>query len=265
MANTTWNPADVTGVVLSNGNLTATVPSTAGGVRGIDKQLSGKFYFEYTLNTNGSTWDFGAGIATGGAARSYGSGGGNAASITVDRGNGFLWNGTTSTGIGFGAIPTGGVLCCAVDFTNGLIWFRSGAAGNWNNNAANNPATAVGGVNFLSPGFAWYPFAGFSGVASGQNVIANFGDTAFAGAVPAGFTSGFTAGVTVNVSEVVTQVAIEEWGVGTPVMQLTQIAIEEWAAVSSVNTQMILTQIAIEEWAPVPPTSLGGPMITTIM
>lgn len=252
MANTTWSTTDKSaGVVLSNLNLTATVPSAAGAVRAVDEQNTGKFYWEFTLNTNGSTWDFGAGIAASGVVLGYGSGGGVAGvSFTVDRANGFIWNGASSVGSVGGGIATGGVLCCAMDFTNRLGWFRNGAAGNWNNNVANNPATGVGGIAIPGvPAFGLYPFAGFSGVASGQNVVANFGDTAFVGAVPAGFTSGFTAGATIVTSEVATQVAVEQWAVGAPNMQLTQTVLEQWATVTTITPQVVATQIALEHWA----------------
>lgn len=48
---------------------------------------------------------------------------------------------------------------------------------------------------------------------------------------------------------ILTQIATEEWGTGTPLAQLTQIAIEEWGPATL--PQVRLTQIAIEEWASV--------------
>ena len=52
MANTTWSTTDKTAsVALTNGNLTATVASaTLQGVRSVDRQTTGKWYWEYTWN-----------------------------------------------------------------------------------------------------------------------------------------------------------------------------------------------------------------------
>jgi hypothetical protein len=125
------------------------------------------------------------------------------------------------------------VVCIALDAGARLIWFRVGAAGNWNGSAVNNPATGVGGVAItnLGVGIQIYPSVCFGVI--GDQITANFGDSAFTGAVPAGFTSGFTAGVVSPSNELATQIAAEHWGVGDPALsvQLTQIAVEQWAQV----------------------------------
>ena len=46
----------------------------------------------------------------------------------------------------------------------------------------------------------------------------------------------------------VTQVAVEQWAVGTPAAQITQVAVEQWAAVATGTIQLNVTQVAIEEW-----------------
>ena len=55
MANTTWNPSDKSAsLTLSNGNLTLSA-SALGGVRAIDRQITGKFYWEVTATTWGAS------------------------------------------------------------------------------------------------------------------------------------------------------------------------------------------------------------------
>jgi len=122
-----------------------------------------------------------------------------------------------------------------------------------------NPATATGGVSiYLGGGIAAYPFF-IPNLASEQGT-ANFGDTAFTGAVPSGFTSGFTAGAVIPTNELLTQGALEQWGSGTPDLWATQLAVEMWGNTQVVNPLMIATQLAVEMWAPVasapPPTSV---------
>jgi hypothetical protein len=87
------------------------------------------------------------------------------------------------------SIVSGNVICFALDLTNSLVWIRLNA-GNWNNTAGANPATRTGGLTVpFGPALAAYP-AWYS-QQSPHVVTANFGDSAFAQAVPSGFTSGF--------------------------------------------------------------------------
>lgn len=257
MANTTWNPTDISGVVLSGGNLTVTASPSVGGVRAFNKQFIGKFYWECTYTTNGSTWDFGAGICAGDAPLSYLGGGGNSGpSVTVDRANGYCWINSIGNPC-IGSIVTGGIVCIAVDFANRLIWFRNGAAGNWNG-VANYTPGGYGGILYPQDPLNWYPFAGFSGVASGQNIVANFGDSAFAGVVPVGFTAGFTADANPPNIAANTQTGFEQWAQPFPDVQATQIAFEQWGLSANVGTQAILTQTALEEWIAAQPVSISA-------
>ena len=233
MANTTFNPSDKTAnCTLTGSNLIAT--SAAAGsnhVRAVDRQITGKFYWECTCNTitvagtgvaiYSPTFPFTSSFTAAGSIGSCGLG--SLGNIYVDG---------TSVLSGFGSITNGMVVCIAVDATARLVWFRIGAAGLWNVSASANPATGTGGVPvFLGGGIPIYPAACFA--TSGNQITANFGDTAFTGAVPSGFTSGFTAGATINTNALATQLVLEEWGSGTPAAQLTQILIEEWASVAS--------------------------------
>ena len=100
-----------------------------------------------------------------------------------------------TTGSTIGTITSGTVVGIAVDCDQRLIWFRSGAAGNWNGSAGANPATGVGGILVTAQGrgIPIYPTAWLIG--GSEQTTANFGDTAFVGAVPSGYTSGFTANI----------------------------------------------------------------------
>ncbi|WP_143029825.1 MULTISPECIES: hypothetical protein [Bradyrhizobium] len=67
-------------------------------------------------------------------------------------------------------------------------WLRINA-GNWNNDVSANPATVSNGIDFSSiPSTgAWHAFYG--GNYPGVSSTANFGASAFAHAVPSGFSS----------------------------------------------------------------------------
>jgi hypothetical protein len=266
MANTTWSTTDKTaGCVLSGGNLVATISATNQGCRTLDRVYTGKYYFEITMTTVanlsvGITWggssiaSLGLGTAAGQAAMVVGSGGISA---------------PTAAGSVGGTVTNGWVLCIAVDVDNKLVWFRNGAAGLWDGNAAHNPATGAGGNNIAACFPAGGPFGVYAFAQSGGGgsvATANFGATAFTGAVPAGFTSGFPDSTTLINAEVLTQAAVEEWAAPIPPpMNLTQIAIEQWGSNNVTNPQMILTQAAIEQWASVVQTSRAGPRQSLIM
>ena len=163
-----------------------------------------------------------------------------------------------------GTISNGTVVCFAFDVDARLIWMRSGAAGNWNGSASANPATGVGGfLTGLGRGIPAYP--AFFGAASAEAVTANFGDTAFAGTVPSGFTSGFTAGVTSPTNTLATQSAVEHWLATNPDAQITQVALEHWASTTSTGLQAVVTQVALEHWASVANVSTAVPAQACVM
>src|SRR5262245_5715943 len=244
---TTWNPSDKSSsITLSGGNLVASSPGVGNiGVRSIDRVYTGKYYWEITYTTVGS---INAGVAD--ISAPFNNLGGTTASIACSSsGQIFLNNSNVAT---IPALTSGSVLCIALDLDIDQMWFRTGAAGNWNGNAANNPATSVGGINILVLSGAKGVYAvGGAGGASSSVLTANFGGSAFTGAVPAGFTSGFPSGTTLVNSAAVTQTALEQWAQGTPAAQVTQTAAEVWGGVSAASRSAILTQLALEEWAPV--------------
>jgi hypothetical protein len=230
MANTTWNPSDKSATITLSGtnNLIATCTSGAiSTVRAIDKQITGKFYWEITATTVVTAHTYGA--YSGSASLSAGfatGGGGSAGTCGVGQTGNILVDGT-NTLINIGSFTSGAVICIAFDVGARLAWFRLGAAGNWNGSASANPATGTGGIaNTLGDGIPLYP--AISLIGNGSVSTANFGDTAFTGTVPSGFTSGFTSGVTSPTNALATQIAAEHWLTTNPQEQVTQLALEQW-------------------------------------
>jgi hypothetical protein len=184
----TWNPSDKSAnVALSNGNLTAQGTTTSdGGVRSTAARSSGKFYFEITWSSNAGGGNTGCGIATIAAVlSSVGASAANAALVFVS-GNIYV-NGSNVGSITMASAPF--TICVAVDLPNSRIWFRSGN-GNWNNSGTANPATNTGGLDIsaLFPTNAAYALMSVNG-ATIPTYTANFGATAFAQAVPSGFSA----------------------------------------------------------------------------
>ncbi len=265
MANTTFNPSDKSAnITLTGGNLIVTATNgTLGGVRATDRQVVGKFYWECTCNTI-----VGGGTGVGFANSTVSLGVNPTTTIgtcqIISSANIYV-NGANS-GVDLGTITAGTVVCIAVDLVNELLWMRLSAAGNWNNNAANNPATGVGGIAI--PGFGvgipMHPAAWING--STDQITANFGDTAFTGAVPSGYTSGFTAGASVPTNAIASQALAEHWLTTNPAAQITQVVAEHWASVASGNLQAVVTQVLLEHWTSVAVVvpAAGGPMVTMI-
>jgi hypothetical protein len=193
---TTLNPGDKEPhISLSGGNLTATgTAGWTGSVRAVDGQSSGKYYWECTLN--GAAVQSGVGVSINALpiATVFGGTGTGQAGLAqsgvvfVDGSSfGLTIGGVGGSTLSFGTIPSGTVICAAIDVPNKLMWWRLGAAGNWNNNSSRNPATGAGGVSIPNIPTA-YPSISFGGA---DTVIANFGASTFIGAVPSGFTAGW--------------------------------------------------------------------------
>ena len=187
MANTTWSPSDKTaGITLSGGNLVATVAGFAvNSLRAAHTQTSGKYYWEITCNPYLLSL---IGMAPSTRAHPF-SLQTAAGACGLDTDGGIYVNNAGALVIG--DIPNGAVVGIAVDLDAHLIWFRKTAAGNWNNSGTANPATGVGGVSIPGLGGSVAASPAFSSQIDADKVTANFGDSAFAGAVPSGFTSGF--------------------------------------------------------------------------
>lgn len=173
---TTWNPADLSNITLSNGNLTG-LQTAAGssGVRGTTTRSTGKRGLTFTLQ-NGSNIDWGIANA--------------AATLTGTAANDTLWYsgfkiitvGNTAISGALAAVTSSSVIDMLFDFSAKLIWVRVDG-GSWNNNPANDPAAGTGGVSFstLNAG-PYYPWFATNG--AGLGVTLN----PYAGGYPAGFT-----------------------------------------------------------------------------
>jgi hypothetical protein len=215
--NTTLNPADKEAhISLSGGNLTATgTAGWTGSVRAVDGQSSGKYYWECTFNASAVNSGVGVSISTLPIATVFSGAGTGQAGVTqqggvyVDGGLTFTVGGVAGSSITFGTITSGTVICVAIDVPNKLLWWRLGAAGNWNNNASRNPATGAGGVSIPNISTAAYPSISFGGA---DTIIANFGSSAFTGAVPSGFTSGFPAAFTLTPFKLTTTLSAPQPG-----------------------------------------------------
>jgi hypothetical protein len=206
MANTIWNSADKTANVTLTGSSLIATASSNGWVRAVDKQITGKFYWECkpTVWANSST---GVGFCQVGVATPTNVTAGVCAVIK----NGTIWIDGASSGSTLSARVANDIIGIAVDFAARLAWFRVAPSGNWNGNASADPATAVGGLSTppVGIGIPGFPLAILG--ANLESVTANFGDSAFTGTVPSGFTSGFTAGATPSVNVLATQVVLEHW------------------------------------------------------
>lgn len=189
VATTTWNASDKNALVtLTNNNLTADALSSSGSyvaVRAGASKLAGKYYFEgrYPSDIVTANQLVGIGSATASLSQYLGQ---SAQSGGLD-GAGNI----QGIGAGTDGDPNlGDIISVAVDCDNKRIWFRVNG-GIWNGSAGNNPTTNVGGKSFA--GFTGPVFPMWNGGFSHGVFIVNFGATAFAYAVPSGFTSGWPA------------------------------------------------------------------------
>ena len=182
---------------LSNGNLTVTHSNTSvGGGRSTAQKNSGKFYFEVTVNSiagNNSC------IAVATAAATYSNfvtSGSNAA--LAFKISGSIWSNDIQQSHFLGDLAASDDIGVAIDLDNHQAWFRKAPSGEWNPTQipVADPASNVGGVsisNYNATTLA--PAVGFGGTGTAANeaFTANFGASAFSGAVPSGFTSGWPA------------------------------------------------------------------------
>lgn len=191
----TWNPSDksTANIVLSNGNLTATVTASAignNGVRTTASNSSGKFYWEVTVGTVNSTSDNTCiGITTGAQSLTGISGSNGVNSFIVYADTSVFYNGSSAGIPNAGGGLANAVWSFALDMNAKLIWVRKGA-GSWNGNGGNNPATGVGGFNISSVFGSVAAFPMF-GPNNNAVVTINLGATAFSNSVPSGFVAGF--------------------------------------------------------------------------
>lgn len=257
MPNTTWSTTDKSAnITLSGGNLVATTSSfPAQGVRAVHPQVSGKYYFEITLTTSGSNTNL-FGLANL-SADLAGAGATPTNSVGVFGNTGTIFLNGANTSITLGARATGDIIGIAVDLDNSLIWFRVAPSGNWNANAGFAPG-GTGGVSLSSIFNALTPLRPYwsCSVFGGGAVTANFGDTAFSGTVPAGYTSGWPTSALTNVAAA-TQVSVEQWADSNPDAQISQLAVEQWSSSFALSGNAIVSQVAVEEWGVYAAASTG--------
>jgi hypothetical protein len=194
MANTTWSTTDRVNATLSGTNNLTVTTTAGGGARTIDRQGAGKYYFEYTCTTVAVSCAVGVGN---GIAVIAGINVTPVGTAAVGLTSGVIAVNNANTGSSLGARASGDIIGVALDDDNKLIWFRVAPSGNWNGSGTANPATGVGGLSIaaISLDSRLLPLCGwFAAVGSGDVITANFGDSAFTGAVPSGFTSGFPTG-----------------------------------------------------------------------
>lgn len=209
-ANTTFHAADKSpSITLSCSNLTITGTATAiAAARVLHPKSSGKYYFETRL-TRATSANTSIGISDD-AAR-YDRFSAEAASdcihgVCVSNANtGLVKKRGSATVVSIGAIADTDVVSIALDIDNDTIWFRKNA-NDWNGDPAADPSTNTGGIAMGTAGLTTQGIGSGSGTllvlpfyatasvgALGDQVKANFGDSAFAQSVPSGFTAGWPA------------------------------------------------------------------------
>jgi hypothetical protein len=186
----TWNPADAaSNILLSNGNLTAAQNSnTTGTVRATQSKSVGQYYWEATINHNGSNSLLGVvGFADSGFSLTDLLTSSEISAGAAYAGANAELQGSSASFAAPNTVPTAwainSVMMLAVDFNIGGVWF--GQNGTWL--GGGNPATGVAPQLTFTPGsFALFPAFSAGGPALSQ-ITANFGDSAFAETVPTGF------------------------------------------------------------------------------
>ncbi len=160
---TTWNPADKdSSVTLSDGNKTAV--STSGSVRSVFGASSGKYYWENTISSGSAQM---IGVATPAASVSTWPGG-DIASWAYEKATGSIYNG----GSVVDAVASGGTnIGILLDATAKKLRFRRNGV--------------LVGSEITLTGSVWHAIFGY-----GSTCVANFGASAFAYDVPAGYTAG---------------------------------------------------------------------------
>lgn len=179
---TSWNPADKSEpVTLAGFNLIA-VGHTGGGqqgVRGTTSHTAGKFYCEFT--GSGVGW-LGCGFAN--AAQNLGTAPGAGTDGIIWYSNGLGWSFYNGGWLNFDAPETAGEVCAlAIDFAADKCWKRNAAG--WNG----NPAAGTGGYDIPALCASGAVFPLFSSYNGDGSESANFGGSAFAYAIPGGFTA----------------------------------------------------------------------------
>lgn len=177
-----WNPADKSAVTtLSDANLHATVafPTGPGGARSTTTQTTGKFYYEQKRNVRGDANLLGFGFAN--ASASLIPNGPSADMVIWFQTSGYVAG--PSGWLNLGAITTAadewGAI--AIDIAADKFWIRNAAG--WDG----DPAAGTGGYTLGITGPFYALFSTYAG--AGGEGLTNLGGSAFAYAVPGGFSA----------------------------------------------------------------------------
>jgi hypothetical protein len=180
-----FNPYDIAAnLTLSNNYKTCTSASSLDrAVRSVIKHKTGKWYFEFHVDS-AFGGDGSIGITT--PTSNLTTIGSSAANgfYYYPSGNNYLDTALSFTGTSF---TTGDVICMAFDADNNTAWTRKGS-GNWNANAANDPATNTGGKSVATDNsngmHAVWTQSNSGSAVTGRFVSADMGFT-----IPTGFTA----------------------------------------------------------------------------
>jgi hypothetical protein len=186
---TTLDPSHTgSNFTLSGGNLTAT-GSGAGNAtsRSTTSKASGKYYFEVTFVSGSSSTVMTLGIANSSLSQTLNALGLDANNSIGGNSNSNIFYNSSTIG-SWKATANGDVCAVAVDFTNQLIWFQdiTSQPGQWNGNNSFSPG-GTGGAAFAATSGPY--FAAISDNSNACQFVINFGNSAFTGSVPAGFTA----------------------------------------------------------------------------
>ena len=181
-----WSSDDKTAnIALTDADKTATTTSgTAAGVHSTTSHLqgsAGKFYAEILVGTRTANAQYGTQRTSENEASglSYGT---SVAAITGD-----IYRSNVVVGNVGGALNTGDVLNLAWDSASRLIWFRKNS-GLWNNSAAADPATGIGGIDVSGQGDVDHSLW-FQSPISGTSATVRTGFVDFQYQHPAGYSS----------------------------------------------------------------------------
>lgn len=207
-----WNPLDKTSNIdLTDTNHTATNnDGLPGGVRGDQKRETGKWYFEVTM-TSAVSSGTGVGLTTGTA--DLEAVGQDTIGAVMVLGAGALYLDGNNQAF-LGSIGSGRVIGIAYDADNHFVWIRRDSE-EWNADVDANPVTGDGGIDVSELDMdGLYPL--FASDELDDSGTANFGDTPFAWAKPAGFLpwlGGATSGMSADGDMVADAATVDGAGV----------------------------------------------------
>lgn len=232
-------------ITLDATNLQATATST-GSIQGQGRHRTGKRYFEMRI---------GAALASDllGFLRADGDlGGANSPDSAGVASTGAIFYRGSNTGLALGTLTANDWIGFAVDLDAGKVWYRRNAAGAWNGASTADPVTGSGGLPFFGPSYDVVPWMVFFG-STPTTKVANFGASAFVGAVPTGFSAGWDTGTAGPTNIVATQVGREAWLTEQPgPVRVTQLGYEAWF---NIVPAVAVTRIGREVWFPVTSTA----------